>query len=78
MTTADSVASGNCSNNPVRNSNVSRVSTATTSPLSCDRAPAAPLTAVLDRLPFTTMPEHSPEPRLATPKPTSSRLGRTW
>ena len=62
MTTAANVASGSCSNSPVRNSRVSTVSTAMTSPLTCVFAPAAPFTAVLDRLPLTTIPEHNPAP----------------
>ena len=36
------------------------VSTATTSPEICERAPAEPLTAVFDRLPLTTMPAAQP------------------
>ncbi len=74
MTTAASVASGSSSKRPVRNSSVTIVSTATTSPESCDFAPAAPLTAVLDRLPLTTMPLESPLARFAAPSPISSRL----
>ena len=54
------------------------VSTATTSPLTWDRAPAAPFTAVLDRLPLTTIPAHSPDPRFAAPRPTSSRFAEIW
>jgi hypothetical protein len=78
ITTADRVPSGSCSNKPVRNNSVTSVSTATTSPLSCDRAPAAPFTAVLDRLPLTTIPEHRPDPRLAAPRPISSRFAEIW
>ena len=37
-------------------------------------APAPPFTAVFDRLPFTTMPLARPAPRLAIPRPISSRL----
>ena len=74
MTTAASVASGSFSNSPVRNSSVTTVSAATTRPETCDLAPAPPLTAVLDRLPLTTIPDR-PEPRLAAPRPISSRLG---
>ena len=74
MTTAASVASGRFSNSPVRNSNVITVSTATTSPDTCERAPAEPLTAVFDRLPLTTIPVDSPLPRFAAPSPISSRL----
>ena len=75
MTTAARVASGSCSNSPVSTSSVTTVRTATTSPEAWVRAPAVPLTAVLDRLPLTTMPEQTPLPRLATPIPASSRLG---
>ena len=60
ITTAASVASGRSSNSPVRNSSVITVSTATTSPDTCERAPAEPLTAVFDRLPLTTIPLHQP------------------
>jgi hypothetical protein len=49
------------------------VRAATTSPDTCERAPAAPFTAVLERLPFTTMPLDRPAPRLAAPSPSSSR-----
>ncbi len=56
---------------------MSTVSTATASPLSCVFAPAAPLTAVLDRLPLTTIPEQNPAPRLAAPRPVSSRFADT-
>ena len=42
-----------------------------------DLAPAPPLTAVFDRLPLTTMPLASPAPRLAAPRPTSSRFAST-
>ena len=56
MTTAASVASGRSSNRAVRNSRVRIVSAATTRPEICECAPAPPLTAVLERLPFTTMP----------------------
>ena len=74
MTTAASVASGRLSKRPVRNSSVSTVITAATTPETCDLAPAPPLTAVFDRLPLTTMPPTSPEPMLAAPRPISSRL----
>ena len=74
ITTAASVASGRLSNRPVRNSSVTTVSTATTSPETWLCAPAPPLTAVLERLPLTTMPLASPAPRLAAPSPISSRL----
>ena len=50
------------------------VSTATTSPDTWDRAPADPFTAVFERLPLTTIPLDSPAPRLAAPRPISSRL----
>jgi hypothetical protein len=53
------------------------VRAATTSPDTCELAPAPPLTAVLERLPLTTMPLDRPDPRLAAPRPTSSRLGST-
>ena len=74
ITTAASVASGRLSNRPVSRSSVTTVSTATTSPDTWLLAPAPPLTAVLDRLPLTTMPLARPEPRLAAPRPTISRL----
>ena len=77
MTIAARVASGSFSNSPVRNSSVTTVRTAAVSPESCDRAPAEPLTAVFDRLPLTTMPDASPDPRLAAPRPSSSRLAST-
>ena len=64
ITTAASVASGRSSNRPVRNSSVMTVSTATTSPDSCERAPAEPFTAVFDRLPLTTMPLAQPRPEV--------------
>ena len=51
------------------------VSAATTSPESWDFAPAEPLTAVFERLPLTTMPLERPAPRLAAPRPSSSRFG---
>jgi hypothetical protein len=73
MTTAASVASGSCSNSPVSSSSVNTVRTATTSPLSCVLAPAEPLTAVLDRLPLTTIPLARPVAMFATPVATSSR-----
>ena len=53
------------------------VNTATTSPDTCERAPAEPLTAVFDRLPLTTMPVIMPAPMFAAPRPISSRLGST-
>ena len=74
MTIAASVASGRSSKSPVRKSSVTIASTATTSPESCERAPAELLTAVLDRLPPTTIPLDSPEATLAAPRPSSSRL----
>jgi hypothetical protein len=77
ITIAARVASGRVSNRPVRNSRVRTVSAATTSPETWERAPAEPFTAVLDRLPFTTMPLDSPAPRLAAPRPSSSRLAST-
>ena len=75
MTSAPSVASGRSSNRPVRNSNVTTVTTAATSPESSERAPADALTAVLERLPDTAMPWQNPDPMLAAPTPMSSRLG---
>jgi hypothetical protein len=57
---------------------VTTVSTATTSPEACLRAPAEPLTAVLDSDPFTTMPLDSPAARFAVPRPMSSRFGLIW
>jgi hypothetical protein len=77
MTTAASVASGRSSNRLVRNSSVTTVSAATTRPETCECAPAPPLTAVFERLPLTTMPCDSPEPRFAAPSPSSSRLAST-
>jgi hypothetical protein len=77
MTTAARVASGRLSNSPVRNSRVTTVRAATTSPDTWEQAPAEPLTAVLERLPLTTMPLDSPAPRLAAPSPSSSRLAST-
>ncbi len=74
ITTAASVASGSFSNRPVRKSSVTTVSTATKRPDSCELAPAEPLTAVFERLPLTTMPLESPEPRFAAPRPISSRF----
>jgi hypothetical protein len=74
MTTAASVASGRSSNRPVSSSSVSTVSAAHTRPEICERAPAAPLTAVFERLPLTTMPLARPEAMLAAPSPSSSRL----
>ena len=50
MTIAASVASGRLSNSPVSSRRVTIVSAATSSPESCVRAPAVPLTAVFDRL----------------------------
>ena len=74
ITTAASVGSGSDSNSPVKNSSVAIASTAATSPDSCVLAPAPPLTAVLERLPLTTMPLDRPAPRFAAPSPISSRL----
>ncbi len=74
ITTAASVASGRSSNNPVRNSRVSTVINATTSPDTCDLAPAPPFTAVFDRLPLTTIPLDRPAVKFAAPRPSSSRL----
>ena len=47
---------GRSSNGPVRNSSATTVSTAASSPETCVRAPADALTAVLERLPLTTIP----------------------
>ena len=77
ITTAASTASGRSSNSPVRNSRVITVSAATVNPDTCDFAPAPPLTAVLDRLPLTTIPPNSPDPTLAAPMPSSSAFGST-
>jgi len=74
MTTAASVASGRSSKRPVSSSRVTTVSAAHTSPDSCDFAPALPLTAVLERLPLTTMPLARPTATLAAPRPSSSPL----
>ena len=74
MTTAASVASGRSSKSPVRKSSAATASTAASSPESCVRAPADALTAVLERLPLTTMPLHRPAARFAPPSATSSRL----
>ena len=61
MTIAAERRLGKVSKSPVKNSSVMTIaSTATTIPESCERAPAEPLTAVLDRLPPTTMPLESP------------------
>ena len=76
-TIAPRVASGSCSKSPVRNSRVMTDSTATKRPETCDFAPAPPLTAVLERLPSTTMPDATPEPTLAAPRPSSSWLAST-
>jgi len=72
MTTAASVGSGSFSKRPVRKSSVMIVSAATIKPEIWLFAPAPPLTAVLERLPLTTMPPERPEPRLAAPRPSSS------
>ena len=77
MTTAASVASGSDSNSPVSSSSVTTVITATTRPEIWLCAPAAPFTAVLERLPLTTMPLLRPAARFAAPSPTSSRSGST-
>ena len=53
------------------------VMTATTRPDAWLRAPADPLTAVLERLPFTTMPLLRPAATFAAPSPTSSRFAST-
>jgi hypothetical protein len=74
ITTAASVASGSSSKSPVRKSKVTIVSAATTSPETCDFAPAEAFTAVLERLPLTAIPLDTPEARLAAPSPISSPL----
>jgi hypothetical protein len=74
MTIAASVASGSFSNSDVRNSSVTTVTTAAATADSSVLAPAPPLTAVLERLPLTTMPLESPAPRFAAPSPSSSRF----
>lgn len=51
------------------------VNAATTSPETWDLAPAEPFTAIFDRLALTTIPLANPAPRLAAPRPSSSRLG---
>jgi hypothetical protein len=75
MTTAAKVASGRVSKIPVRNSRVMTTRAATVRFDTWLRAPLFALTADLDRLPLTTMPDVSPAPRLAAPRPMSSRLG---
>ena len=77
ITTAASVASGRFSNSPVRKSRVMTVRAATVRPESWVRAPEFPFTAVLERLPLTTIPWVSPAPTLAAPRPMSSRFGST-
>jgi hypothetical protein len=74
ITTAASVASGSSSKSPVRNSSVTTVRAATTSPASWLFAPAEPFTAVFERLPLTTMPLESPAVTFAAPSPSSSRF----
>ena len=74
MTIAANVASGSFSNSDVRNSSVMTVTTAAAMADSSVLAPAPPLTAVLERLPLTTMPLESPAPRFAVPSPSSSRF----
>jgi hypothetical protein len=74
MTTAARVASGSSSKRNVRNSSVTTVIAAQRIAESSVRAPAEALTAVLDRLPLTTIPELRPAPMLAAPSPSSSRL----
>ncbi len=77
ITTAASVASGRLSKRPVSRSSVTTVSTATSRPETWLLAPAPPLTAVLGRLPLTTMPLAKPLPRLAAPRPSISRFVST-
>ena len=74
ITTAASVAAGRSSKSPVRKSSATTVKPAASSPDTCVRAPEEALTAVLDRLPLTTMPLETPAARLAPPSATSSRL----
>jgi hypothetical protein len=57
-----------------KTSTPSIAASAATSPETWLCAPAPPLTAVLERLPLTTIPLASPEPRLAAPSPISSRF----
>ena len=64
MTIAASVASGSFSNSPVSKSRVTSVRAAAVIEETCDLAPAAPFTAVLERLPLTTIPPVTPAPRL--------------
>ena len=66
---------GSSSNSPVRNSSVTTVRPAASSPESWVRAPAEPLTAVFDRLPLTTMPLDRPEARLAAPSADQLAVG---
>lgn len=73
MTTAASTAWGSCSNSPVSRRRLTTVNAAATRFASWVRPPELPWTAVLERLPLTTMPPKRPEPRLATPVPASSR-----
>ena len=63
MTTAASVAWGRSSKSPVRKSRATTVRPAASIPETCVRAPADALTAVLERLPLTTMPLDRPEAR---------------
>jgi hypothetical protein len=49
-----------------------RDSTAAVMPAICVRQRASLTAAVLDKLPATPMPPNNPEPRLATPKASSS------
>ena len=75
MTTAASVASGSCSNRPVRKSSVTTVSAAHDEAGELrSRAAPTPLTAVFERLPLTTIPLARPAARFAAPSPSSSRL----
>ncbi len=76
ITTAASVASGRSVKSPVRKSSVTTVRSATSKPDSCVFAPASPFTAVFDRLPFTTIPEHEAraEVRAAEPEQLAVRV----
>ena len=67
ITTAARVASGSWANNAVRKSRVTMVRPATTMPDIWLFAPAEPFTAVLERLPLTTIPPLMPDPRFVRP-----------
>ena len=75
MMMAASVACGRPSNSGVRNNIVAISSTATTSPESRVRTPAAEPTALRERLASTGKPCSSPAPTFAAPSATSSWFG---